>query len=243
MRDSLTDDIRQTLHAAADRIDVVPPPFGELGARPPAARHAAPRWVWPLAAAAAVVAVALVVVALVVPAVDDDHAAAAATRLTISDGVADVGGVRFRVPAGWTVAVTSTTDDAVTACVASAPAADCDGVKFRISVPDRAGAGTPLTNSMEFEPQCVGTAPSMIRIDESLSSLSGRPAYHYWSYCGPAGPEKHLWQLTDMTLEITTPAGRWSAEGATVAAGLDLSMWPVNSGEVRVFVTEATSSG
>lgn len=241
MTDPLTDDIRQSLKAAGDRIDVTPPPFADLGTSRLTARPVRGRWVWPVTAAAAVVAVVAVVVAFVIPSVAEHRLAVAATTVTITGGIGDVGGVRFPLPQGWTVAVTDSSDGAVTACAAVTPSVECDGVEFRIAVPDREGSAPPLDYSTTFEPQCVRPSTTTIRLDDTYSALGGRAAHHYWSYCGSAGPEEHMWQLDDMTLEITTARGSWLFEGSAITAGLDLSSWPVSPGSQMVYVTSATS--
>lgn len=207
-------------------------------AEPPASR-ATParagqwRWAAPILAAAAVIAVVAV---SVLPQGRSD--AAAARALSIRAGFADVGGVRFPVPAGWTVAVTSADDDAVTACVAAAPAPTCDGVLIVMAVPGAPALSSATTGGV-LDPRCP--AGGGIVMVEPTITLGDRTGAHYFGgSCSIDGPQAHAWVTNDLSLAITTPNGRWADQGAAVAAGLDLSHWPRDPGPVLVYPTVAS---
>ena len=50
----------------------------------------------------------------------------------------------------------------------------------------------------------------------------------------------YVWVTQDMSLAISTPAGRWTAEGAAVATGLDLTGWPREPGSVLLYPSETS---
>lgn len=203
----------------------------------PAATPSRLRWLVPVAAAAAVTAV---LAAAFLPRSAGPGPADAARALSVQAGVADVGGVRFPVPDGWTVAVTAADDDAVTACVAAAPAAPCNGVEIVLAVPD----GPALPDSVTDEvlgPGCTGGGGGFVLVDPSVP-LGGRAGVHYFGgSCTMDGPQAHVWVTQDMSLAITTPPGRWASEGAAIVAGLDLAGWPREPGPVLLYRTEANS--
>ncbi|WP_420120812.1 hypothetical protein [Nakamurella sp.] len=180
------------------------------------------RWAAPLAAAAAVAAV---LAAVSLSGAAGSGAADTARVLSVRSGIADVGGARFPVPPGWTVAVTAADDDAVTACLAPAPAPACDGVQVVMATP----GGPMLPDSVidnVFGAVCPNGGGGYIRAEPEIQ-LGGRAAVHYFGgSCTLDGPTAHAWITNDRTLAVTTPTGRWAAEGAAVANGLDLTQWP-----------------
>ncbi|WP_395727060.1 hypothetical protein [Nakamurella sp.] len=187
-----------------------------------AGRRSRRRWAAPLAAAAAVAAV---LAAVSLSGAAGPGAAEAARTVSMRAGVADVGGVRFPVPLGWTVAVTAADGDAVTACVASAPTAECDGVTVVMAVPDGAALPTSVTDNV-FGAVCANGGGGYVQVEPG-TRLGGRAAAHYFGgSCTPDGPTAHAWVTDDRALAVTTPAGRWAAQGAAVANGLDLTHWP-----------------
>ena len=216
--DRALDDLLQfgaTAPPAAERSPTAPPP-AERAAGGGRSRH---RWAAPLAAAAAVAAVLAAVSLSAGP-----GPAEAARSLSVRAGVADVGGVRFPVPPGWTVAVTAADDDAVTACVAAAPTAECDGVTIVMAVPGGPLLPDSVTDNV-FGAVCRSGGGGYVQVEPEIR-LGGRAAAHYFGgSCTPDGPTAHAWVTDDRALAVTTPADRWAAQGAAVANGLDLSHW------------------
>lgn len=196
------------------------------------------RWIAPLAAAAAVAAV---LAAVTLPGSDGPGSTEAARSLSIRDGIADAGGVRFPVPPGWTVAVTAADDNSVTTCVAATPAADCEGVTVVMAVPDGPALPDSVTGNV-MTGRCAGGSGGYVQVDPSIR-LGGRNGVHYWGgSCSMDGPVAQAWITDDRALAITTPAGRWAAEGAAVAAGLDLATWARPAGTALPYRSAATST-
>lgn len=212
----LEDQIARALDAAALTID--PTPVGMRIAD--GSKRRAARWIAPVAAAVAVltiIAAALIATHQRVSEREIDRAAA----VTISAGIADVGGVRFPVPAGWTVAVVSRSRQQIRACVAMSPAAQCDGVTVTMALP----TGEPLAQS-DVVTCPDGTSNAVIQIENLPGTVGGRPGFHYFGSCSPHRLIAHQWVTLDLGLQILTPAGRYAAQGAEVAGGLDLHDWP-----------------
>lgn len=197
------------------------------------------RWPLPVAAAAAVIATAVGVATLIA-----DHQRAQAIRtaaatVAIENGIADVGGVRFPVPAGWTVSA-RLQEDMVVACAAAAPTGNCDGVTISIAIPD----GPPLPNAVEnavIDQNCQPDDGRFIKVD-TTPALGERAAIHYWGSCFLGGYEAHLWLLLDRSLAVSTPAGEWADEGARIARGIDLRQWSRQPGPQLVQWAEASTA-
>ncbi|WP_353649152.1 hypothetical protein ABLG96_20470 [Nakamurella sp. A5-74] len=232
--DAALDDLLAAGVRSGDGRDATPRPAGQglplLGRR---------RWPVPLIAAAAVIATIVGVVAIVADRQRTAERRTAAAAVSVSDGVADVGGVRFPVPAGWSVAAYPR-DDVVVACVAAAPSADCAGVTVTITVP----GGPTLPNSFDFPvfgDNCAPGDGKYVQVDTSVA-LGGRPAIHYWGYCTLDAPQAHLWMLLDRSLAITTPRGKWADQGALIAAGVDLRTWSRQPGPRLIEWAEASEA-
>lgn len=196
------------------------------------------RWPAPAAAAAAVGAVLAGVLVVAGHHQRAVELRAAAATVAIVDRTADIGGVRFPVPQGWTV--TAREDgDTVIVCVAVTPAIPCDGVTLNIAIPGAAPL-PPTVDAPVLGPNCVD-AGGFVRVDPHVT-LGVRPAVHYWGgSCSPDGPEAHLWILLDRSLALTTPPGLWADQGAAIAAGIDLNHWPHPTGPPQIHWAEATS--
>lgn len=210
-----------------DELDRALDDLLQLGttAPPPIERSAGSRsrrrWAAPLAAAAAVAAV---LAAVSLSGAAGPGTAEAARSVSMRAGVADVGGVRFPVPPEWSVAVTAADDDAVTACVAAAPTAECDGVTIVMAVPGGPLLPDSVTDNV-FGAVCRSGGGGYIQGEPEIR-LGGRAAVHYFGgSCTPDGPTAQAWVTNDRSLAVTTPADRWAAQGAAVANGLDLSHW------------------
>jgi len=218
----LEERVRDALHAAAQYIE---PQSAPLGAQRSQKRT---RWAAPVAAAAAVLGV--VAVSLIATSGHQrQRIIDQAAETTLSTGSADVGGVRFPVPDGWTVKVVVKTPSLIRACVAADPTVQCDGVTLTVALPQ----GPPLPS--EDVVQCSGsTTNAFIQVENPDGTVGGRPGQHYYGSCGPHGPVAQQWVLLDLGLELRTPAGRYSAEGTQIASGLDLSRWPRPIGEQQI---------
>lgn len=218
--------------ALADLLELA---TDEPGDRP-AVASSRRRWLVPVAAAAAVTAV-LAVAFLPRPAGPSE--ADAARALSVRAGVADVGGVRFPVPDGWSVAVTAADDDSVTACVAGTPAAPCDGVEVVMAVPDGPVLPHSTTDGV-LGGRCTGGGGGIVMVDSDVR-LGGRAGIRYFGgSCSIDGPQANTWVTQDMSLAVSTPAGRWADEGAAVVAGLDLTNWPRQAGSAVLDATTTT---
>lgn len=192
------------------------------------------RWVAPVAAAAAVVGVLSVAV---LPWPGGSRVADEARTLAVRGDVADVGGVRFPIPDGWSVAVIAADDDAVTACVAAVPAAPCDGVQVVLAVPD--GPVLPhSTTDIVLGGRCAGGGGGTVQVDSGIL-IGGRSGTHYFGgSCTIDGrPWANAWITQDMSLAVLTPMGRWTDEGAALVAGLDLTRWPREAGPALLYAT------
>ncbi len=199
------------------------------------------RWVLPCAAAAVVVGIAVGLTAFLLP---RTHDVAAAAELTVTGQIADVGGVRFPVSPGRTVAVTGSDSTAVTVCVAVRPAAHCAGTRLILAVPDRSG-DTAILNTPDpmLGALCPGRSNRMVMTDDhNPIDIAGRPGIHYWSRCSGSPATDHLWELDDLSLEIYAPPDQDSAQSARIIAGLDLTHWPHHRGPQAAFLLRGTSA-
>lgn len=232
--DAALDDLLAAGVQSGDGLDAIMSPAGQSSPAP--GRR---RWPVPLIAAAAAIATIVGVVAAVADRQRTEERRTAAAVVSISDGVADVGGARFPVPAGWSLAAYPR-DDAVLACVAPAPSVDCAGVTVAITVP----GGPTLPNSFDlpvFGDNCAPGDGRYVQVDTSVA-LGGRPAIHYWGYCTLGAPQAHLWMLLDRSLAITTPPGKWADQGALIAAGVDLRTWSRQPGPRLIEWAEASEA-
>lgn len=225
-----------------DELDRTLDDLLRLGADAPAGRPPRPagahrrRWVAPVAAAAAVAGVLSVAI---LPWPGGSRVADEARTLSVRAGVADVGGVRFPIPDGWSVAVIAADDDSVTACVAAVPAAPCDGVQVVMAVAD--GPVLPdSTTDVVFGARCTGGGGGYIMADPDIE-LGDRPGVHYiGGFCSIDGPQANVWITKQLSLAVSTPPGRWADQGAAVVAGLDLTRWPREPGPELLYPTVAT---
>lgn len=194
------------------------------------------RWVLPAVAAAAVLAV----VAMAFIATKDrvsQRDMTLATTLVQDGNTADLGGIRFPVPHGWTAQITDNTPAYVRVCIAQSPSADCDGVTLTAALP----GGPPLDHTEPLS--CINGNPFLVMADRG-DTLADRPAHHYYGWCGAdGGPVAHQWILLDQGLDIRTPMGQYEDQAYQIADGLDLSHWIRSPGEQRIFSTMATQSG
>ncbi|WP_029137780.1 hypothetical protein [Nakamurella lactea] len=231
MTNKLEERIGAALRAAAGNIDPTPRPM-------PRATDAVPtghrrRWVAPLAAAIAVIAVVAGVIALTAGRVSQREIDRAAT-VTESGAIADVGGVRFPIPDGWSVGVVGADARSVRVCIAADPTAGCNGVSLTIALP-----GGP---ALDVRPlgDCADDTPDYLIHADDGEALGGRGGVHYYQWCGKSGPVSHQWVLLDFGLQIITPAGKYEQQGRQIADGLDLSRWPRSPGEQQVHWTMGT---
>lgn len=249
----LTDEVNRALTAAAARLEIQDRPApARSSSRPraesvPKARPSRPphrtRW-WPAVAAAAVVAILLGAIAFWLP---RTHDTASAATLTRSGDVADLGGIRFLLPHGWSVAVTSSADNVVVACIAAQSSSPCRGVQLTVAVPDRRGHSAPLRDESSFFTQkCsdgLGHETSKIIMidDHPPISVAGRPGVHYWSHCGDSTVTEHLWQLDDLTFMVYAPAEA-AEQGIDIMAGMDLTHWRHSPGAPVAFFSGSPSA-
>ncbi len=245
----LTAQLHRALTAAADHIQIRTPINGSIpgaaGTKPTPSRRrpVTVRWLLPAVAAAAVA----VLLAAGVFFWHQQQTVSTASQVNINGDVADVGGVRFPVPAGWQVAVTKSGDTAVHVCVAADPAPDCDGVQLDIAVPGWFGK-TPLlsSGSLDFFGSCpggTGVNHTIMTDDHNPIDVAGRPGVHEWGYCSdnPTGVS-HFWQLDDMSLQVYSPPGRYATQIGAIVAGLDLTQWAHPQGPQAAFFTSASSA-
>ena len=246
----LTDRLHRALTAAADQIPVdapvnalVPAPAASASTRraPAGRRTVTMRWLPPAAAVAAVAAL----LAAGVFFWHQQQKVVTATQVSVSGGVADVGGVRFPIPAGWQVAVANTDSTAVHVCVAADPTPDCDGVQLTIAVPGWFGRTEILPSTAPIFDSCPGgtTVTHMIMTDDhNPIDVAGRPGNHYWGYCSDKpSAVSHLWQLDDLSLQIYSPPG-YATQISALVAGLDLSKWAHHQGPQAAFFTTGTTA-
>jgi hypothetical protein len=213
----LEERVRDALHAAAQYIE---PQSAPLGAQPSQKRT---RWAAPVAAAAAVLGV--VAVSLIATSGHKrQRIIDQAAETTLSTGSADVGGVRFPVPDGWTVKVVVKRSSLIRACVAADPTVQCDGVTLTVALPQ----GPPLPS--EDVVQCSGsTTNAFIQVENPDGTVGGRPGQHYYGSCGPHGPVAQQWCCWTSASSceprpVDTPQkGRRSPQGWISRVGRDRS--------------------
>ncbi len=239
--------VQRALTAAADQIDVNTrfddsPSSDHSGRITSGRRTSVQRWLLPAAAAAAVV----ILLATGVFFWHQSQKVATATQVHISGNVADVGGIRFPVPPGWDVAVTTSDAKAVHVCAAIKPAADCDGVQMDIAVPGWFGNTEILpSGTLPMFDQCpAGTIGGHIIMtdDHNPIEVAGRRGIHYWGYCGNSSAVSHLWELDDLSLLIYSPPGRYAAQISAIVTGLDLTQWAHHQGPQDAFFTSGSTA-
>ena len=201
------------------------------------------RWLWPAVAAAAVVVLAITAT-VVLPRTRD---VATTSTVTVTGNIADIGGVRFPLPAGWTAAVTATTDQSVTACVAAQPTTACTGIELSIAIPNRRGDTNLLPSVSPIQDYVCpdghgGLTSKLTMVDDQLPiAIAGRPGVHCWAHCDGSTTTDHLWQLNDLSLQIyAAPAA--AQQGIKLIAGLDLASWSHHQGPQAAFFTRASTS-
>ena len=171
---------------------------------------------------------------------------ATATQVSISQDVADIGGIRFPVPPGWDVAVTKSDAKAFHVCVSINPAPDCDGIQMDIAVPGWFGNTDILPSGrLPMFDQCPAgvTGGHIIMTDDhNPIEVAGRPGIHYWGYCGNSSAVSHLWQLDDLSLLIYSPPGRYAAQISAIVAGLNLTQWAHHQGPQAAFFTSGSTA-
>lgn len=212
MSDPLEDDLRAAFAAAAAEIQPTPPRIPRV--QPPAPTHPSRRWWLPLAAAAAVAAI----VPLAMGALQSPSPRAA--QLQMSGDLASVAGVRFPVPDGWRAAITAQSGSIVSVCVASAPGADCAGVRLDIAVGDASGSFAPVPDP------AVGGC-EFIELQDGSATIDGRPARRTSIACRPGGDAAENWYLADGSLSVLTAPGEADEQAREIVAGMDLSGWSV----------------
>ncbi len=239
--------VQRALHAAAEQIDVETPteqlaPTAVLRRQTPGRRPHTQRWLLPAAAAAAVV----ILLATGVIIWHQNQKVATATQVRTRNDIADVGGVQFPVPAGWKVAVTKSSSEAVHVCVAVNPTANCDGVQMDIAVPGWFGKTELLSSgTLPMFDQCPPggtTGRTVMTDDHNPIDIAGRPGIHLWGSCGNSSMTSHVWQLNDLSLQIYSPPGRYAAEILAIVTGLDLTQWAHPQGPVAASVTSGSTA-